>query len=47
MIEILEMLKVVQSDNELIQTAKGKYQFTGKIFKDVQKILSNGRGNSI
>ena len=45
--ELLEMLKVVNPDNELIQTAKGKYEFTGKIFKDVQKIIRNGRRNSI
>lgn len=45
--ELIEMLRLVKSKNELIQIAKGKYEFTGKIFKDVKKILSNGRRNSI
>lgn len=47
MTEILEMLRLMDSDNELIKEAKGKYEFTGSILKDIKKILSNGRRDSI
>ena len=40
---IIEMLKVVNSDNEIIEKAKGKYEFTGLIIKDVKKIVKNGK----
>lgn len=43
--EIIEMLKVINSDNEVIAQAKGKYEYTGSIFKDTIKIIKNGRGD--
>jgi hypothetical protein len=45
--ELLEMLKVVNSDNEVIAQAKGKYEYTGSIIKDTFKIVKNGRRDSI
>jgi len=41
--ELLQLLKAIPSEaSEPIAIAKGKYEYTGKILKDVKKILRNG-----
>lgn len=43
---IYGLLKLIDSDSELIQIAKGKYEYTGNIFRDAKKILRNEKGNN-
>ena len=46
--ELLQLLKQLSPDDgELIARAKGKYQLTGNFFKDVVKVVRNGKENSI
>lgn len=39
--EIIEMLKVIESGSNNIDIAKGKFEYTGRVFKDTIKIIKN------
>ena len=42
--ELMLLLSAVKGNESTnIQLAKGKLEYTGKIFSDVKKILKNGR----
>lgn len=40
--KLIEMLAIIKSGGKAIDLAKGSHEYTGKIIKDVKKILSNG-----
>lgn len=41
--EIMDMLAIVQDwDSEVIDIAKGKYEYDGKLFSSLKKIIENG-----
>ena len=45
--QLIEMMKIAKGEeSEVVAIAMGKYEFTGRIFKDFLKIIKNGKGNS-